>query len=179
MALLSLIACTPQNYKGTDITGVDWGGDFELTAHTGQRLKTADLRGRVVVIFFGFSYCPDICSPTLTRLAQAMNLLGNDAGRVQVLFVTVDPKRDTPSQLAGFVPKFHSSFIGLTGTEAELAAVARAYRVIAMPGNGENIQHSDTVFVNDANGKLRLLFKDRITADDMAHDLKLLFKKTP
>src|SRR5712664_1549569 len=89
IALLALLAgCSRDAYKGTDIGDVQWGGDFELTAHTGQRVRTPDFHGKAVVLFFGFSHCPDICAPTLTRLAQAMKLLASDAQRVQVLFVT-------------------------------------------------------------------------------------------
>src|SRR5687767_2990032 len=114
LATLSLLwACAPpESYKGTDITGVTWGGDFELTAHTGKRSKSSDYRGKLTVIFFGYTHCPDICAPTLVKLAQSMRALGADAERVQVFFITVDPKHDTPAQLAKFVPAFHPSFVG-------------------------------------------------------------------
>lgn len=174
-----LAACSPEPFKGKDISSVAWGGDFELTAHTGKRVRASEFHGRVVVLFFGFTHCPDICPPTLTRLAQVMKLLGTDAGRVQVLFITVDPRRDTPKQLAGFVPAFHPSFLGLTGTEQELAAVIREYRIAAEadtkhPGH---IPHSDAILVKDVRGKLRLLFKGDHSAEDIAHDLRLLLKQ--
>lgn len=174
-----MVACTPDNFRGTDVSNVQWGGDFELTAHTGKRVHASDFLGKAVVLFFGFTNCPDICAPTLTKLTQAMKLLGHDAERVQVLFVTVDPQRDTPTQLAGFVPTFHPSFIGLTGTPAELTAVARDYRVAAesdsqSPGG---FMHSGAVMVKDTRGKLRLVFKDDAGAEDIAHDLRMLLKE--
>jgi len=107
-------------------------------------------------------------------------LLGTDAVRVQVLFVTVDPRRDTPAQLAAFVPKFDPAFLGLTGTSPELAAVARDYRISAETdaGNPGHIPHSDAILVKDVKGKLRLLFKGDASAEDIAHDLRLLLKQS-
>src|SRR3989344_1809690 len=98
IAALFVVACSPPapTFKAADISGVDWGsGDFELTAHTGQRAKAADFQGKVTVMFFGFTHCPDVCPPTMAKLAVPMQRLGDDAKRVQVLFVTVDPKNDT------------------------------------------------------------------------------------
>ncbi len=177
--LLILAACTAPAFKGTDISSVSWGGDFELTAHTGKRVHASDFRGKAVVLFFGFSHCPDICAPTLARLAQAMKLLGPDAEQVQVLFVTVDPRRDTPKQLAAFVPTFYPTFLGLTGSETELAAVARDYHITAErdAAQPDPVQHSGALLVKDTNGKLRLLFRDDARAEDIAHDLRLLLKK--
>jgi protein SCO1/2 len=176
---IALVACAPEKFKGTDIGGVEWGGDFELTAHTGKRVKASDFRGRAVVLFFGYTHCPDICAPTLARLAETLKLLGADAARVQVLFVTVDPAHDTVQQLAAFVPRFHPAFIGLTGTDAEIAAVARDYKVAfqANPPAASGqvlIDHSGGMMVKDAVGRLRLLFKNDMPPEDMAHDLRLL-----
>src|SRR6185295_2948353 len=108
-----IVACSGEPFKGTDISNVQWGGDFELTAHTGKRVHAVDFQGKALVLFFGFTNCPDICAPTLTRVTQAMKLLGPEAQQVQVLFITVDPKRDTPAQLAKFVTAFHPAFLGL------------------------------------------------------------------
>lgn len=177
--LLLLGACAPENYRGTDISGVEWGGDFTLTAHTGKPASSTDYRGKALVLFFGYTNCPDICAPTLTQLALALKQLGADAERVQVALITVDPRRDTPAQLARFVPNFHPSFVGLTGTVREIAAVAREYRVPfeSQAGAGGHIPHSSTVLVKDPQGKLRLLFRDADAPDDMAHDLRLLLKR--
>lgn len=180
---VGLSACSPApTFKGTDLSGVDWGGDFTLTAHTGQRVSSADYRGKVVVMFFGYTHCPDICAPTLQKLALLMKRLGQDAERVQVLFITVDPGHDTPAQLAGFVPKFHPGFVGLTGTEQEIAAIARDYKV-AFQANPQSppghtlIDHFGGIMVKDASGRLRLLFKNDMAVEDMEHDLRVLLKE--
>lgn len=180
---LFLAACTPASpFKATDLGAVDWGGDFVLTAHTGSRVRVSDYRGKVVVMFFGYTHCPDICAPTLQKLALLMKRLGQDAGRVQVLFVTVDPRHDTPDRLAGYVPRFHPSFLGLTGTEQEIAAVAQDYKV-AFQANPQSppghtlIDHFGGMMVKDATGKLRLLFKNDMPVEDMEHDLRLLLKE--
>ena len=179
---LLIAACSPPapTFKATDISGVDWGsGDFELTAHTGQRMKAADFQGKVVVMFFGYSNCADICTPTLAKFAMLMHQLGDEAKLVQVLFVTVDPKNDTVSQLSAFVPQFHPSFIGLTGTDKEIAAVTAAYKVAygQNPKNTALVDHSTGILMKDKNGKLRLLAKNDVTVEDLAHDIRLLLKK--
>ncbi len=183
-ALLLLAACVPAKpvFKGTDISGVEWGGDFELTAHTGKRVKVSDFQTKVVVLFFGYTHCPDICAPALAKLAGLQKQLGADAERVQVLFVTFDPGHDTVKQLAGFVPKFHPSFLGLTGSAQEIAKVAQDYKVAyaANPKDASGqvlVDHSGGMMVKDAKGKLRLLWKNDASVDDLAHDVRLLLKE--
>lgn len=180
-ALLALTACSPSKpaFKGTDISSVEWGGDFTLTAHTGNRVRLSDYRGKVVVLFFGYTHCPDICAPTLTRLAAAMKQLGPDAARVQVLFVSVDPAHDSIAQLAAFVPKFHPDFIGLTGSAQEIGHVAQEYKVAYQlnpkSAAGQTlIDHSGGILVKDTTGKLRLLHRNEARAEDLTHDLRLL-----
>jgi protein SCO1/2 len=229
IAALFIAACSPSapTFKGTDISGVDWGGDVELTAHTGQRVKISDFsaaapatapgvalppasmqspgavlgrysrrdstasvpggvpppslesHGKVVILFFGYTHCPDICAPTLTRLAQLRKQLGEDGRRVQVVFITVDPKHDTVAQLAGFVPKFDPAFIGLTGSDQEIAAVARDYKVAfaSNPQSPTFVDHSSSLMVKDAQGKLRLLFRNDMAVEDMAHDVRRLLRE--
>ena len=182
LAALFIVACTPPapTFKATDISGVDWGsGDFELTAHTGKPAKAADFKGKVVVMFFGFTHCPDVCPPTMAKLAILMKRLGDDAQRVQVLFVTVDPENDTVKQLAGFVPQFHPSFIGLTGTDKEIAAVASEYKVAygKNPKNPTLVDHSTGILIKDAKGKLRLLVKNDVPVEDLEHDVRVLLKE--
>lgn len=172
-----LAACVPSRpaFKGTDISGVEWGGDFTLTAHTGKPVKVSDYQGKVVVLFFGYTHCPDICAPTLTRLAAMLKQLGPDAERVQVLFITVDPKHDTVAQLASFVPKFHPAILGLTGTEQEIGKVAQDYKVAFQHNPGSTIiDHFGGILMKDPKGKLRLLFKNDATAEDMTHDVRRL-----
>jgi len=177
-----LAACTPPApvFKATDISGVDWGsGYFELTAHTGQRAKAADFQGKVVVMFFGFTHCPDVCPPTMAKLAVLMKRLGDDAQRVQVLFITVDPENDTVKQLAGFVPQFNPTFIGLTGTDKEIAVVASEYKVAygKNPKTPALVDHSTGILVKDAKGKLRLLVKNDVPVEDLEHDVRVLLKE--
>lgn len=174
---MSLAACheSPPPFRATAIPGVEWGKDFTLTSHRGERFDTATLRGKVQVLFFGFTHCPDICAPTLAKLAQVNKKLGDEGRRVQVLFVTVDPDHDTPAQLAKFLPAFDPAFIGLTGKAGELMAVAREHKVYA-EGTGDTIAHTGNLLVKDGNGKLRLIIPESATVEDIVHDLRLLLK---
>lgn len=175
-----LIACTPPKptFKGSDVTGSNWGGDIALTAQTGKRVSTADYRGKILLLFFGYTNCPDICSPTLAKLAALHKALGVDAKQVQVFFITVDPARDTPKQLAAFLSKFDPSFIGLTGTSAEVTAAEREYKIVSVSSSSatENFEHSGNVMVKDKAGKLRLIWRNDLSVQDMEHDVKLLEK---
>lgn len=183
-ALLAMIVggCTSPapTFRGTDVSQVQWGKDITLTAHTGRRVSTGEFRGKVVVLFFGYTHCPDICAPTLAKLAAVRQALGPEADKVQVLFITVDPQHDTPAQLARFVPKFDPSFIGLTGTAAETAAIASEYKIAyaATATQPASIDHSGGILVKDGSGKLRLLFRNEMPVADMAADLRLLLKKS-
>lgn len=179
LLLAGAVACTPAKpaFKGEDITGVNWGGDVRLPAHTGREVSTADFRGKLVVLFFGYTHCPDICAPTLAKLAVVRKELGSDADRLQVLFVTVDPAHDSAAQLAGFVPKFDPTFIGLTGTPEQIASVAHEYKIAYAPGSDpELVEHSSGILVKDGSGKLRLLWKNNMAAADMMHDVRLLMQ---
>ncbi len=118
-----------KKFHSTDITGVDFGTDFKLTDHNGQVRTLADFKGKAVVMFFGYTHCPDVCPTTLSEVAQALNLIGDKASKVQVLFITVDPARDTQSLLAQYVPAFNPGFLGLYGDEAATAKVAKDFRV--------------------------------------------------
>jgi len=177
LALGWLAACheSPPPFRSTALPGTDWGQDFTLTSHRGGRFDTASLRGKVQVLFFGFTHCPDICAPTLAKLAQVSKLLGDDGQRVQVLFVTVDPDHDTPKQLAKFLPAFDASFIGLTGKAGELMAVAREHKIYAEGSEG-TIVHSGNLLVKDMQGKLRLVIPESATVEDIVHDLRLLLR---
>ena len=179
-----LVSCSPPapTFKSMDISGVEWGGDFTLTAHTGKPVKASDFNGKVVVMFFGYSHCPDICAPTLVKLDQLLKRLGDEAKNVQVLFITVDPEHDTVKQLAGFIPPFNPSFIGLTGSDKEIAAVANEYKV-AYGKNPQSkpgqilVDHSTGILVKERKGKLRLLVKNSVTVEDMEHDVRVLLKE--
>jgi protein SCO1 len=180
--LLLLLGCTPAKptFRSTDIGAVEWGADVSLLAHTGRRVSTADFRGKVLLLFFGYTHCADICTPTLSKLAAVRKTLGKDSDRVQVLLITVDPVRDTAATLAKFVPKFDASFIGLTGSDGEIAAVAREYKVPYVvsnqAGKHHHIPHSGNILVKDIDGKVRLMFREETSVADMAHDLQLLLR---
>lgn len=177
-----LVACggeqKPQ-FRNTDITGADYAGGFELTDHTGQRRTLEDFRGKVVTVFFGFTQCPDVCPSALATMSDVMKSLGADAERVQVLFITVDPERDTQELLAHYVPTFDPRFVGLFGTLEETAAVAKDFRIFyAKSGDtsGPNytIDHSAGTYVFDPQGRLRLYVRHAESADSIAADLRLL-----
>ena len=184
LLVLLLGACGPSApgkspFQGTDITGVDWGKDFSLTDQHGQRRTLADFRGKVVVMFFGYTHCPDVCPTTLSELALTLKQLGADASKVQVLFVTLDPARDTPAMLAQYVPTFNPSFLGLTGTESEIAQVAQAFKVFYKKQDsaskaGYSLDHSANTYVFDPQGRLRLMYVFGSGTGPMVHDIKQL-----
>lgn len=178
-----LAACSgggeaPPKFNATDVSGADWGRELSLTDHNGKPRTLADFKGKVVILFFGFTQCPEICPSTLGASAAAMNLLGEDAAKVQVLFVTLDPARDTPEVLSKYAPAFHPSFLGLYGDEAEIAAAAKEFKVFfqKQPGKDGNysIDHTAASYAIDPQGRLRLYMKHGETPEQMAADIKLL-----
>lgn len=185
LSLLALVgACSnePDTFKTNDISGVTWGGDFSLVNHDGARVRASEFAGKVVLVFFGYTHCPDICAPTLTKLASVRRALKpQERDQVQVLFVTVDPAHDTPAQLKGFIPRFDPSFIGLTGSAAEVAAVARDYKVGVHQASGTDgapkVDHSGSVFIKDASGKLRAYANEPAPVAAIVHDVRLLLKE--
>lgn len=157
---------------------------FQLTSATdGTPLSLASFKGKVVILEFGFSTCPQICPFTLGTLARVFEQLGKEAGDVQVVFVTVDPERDTPERLREFLGSFNPTFKGATGTQEELEAVRDAYGVIATreesddPAIGYQVHHSSSLYLVDRQGLLRALVPFGKSADDIAHDLRILLKK--
>ena len=184
---LGLAACTerpPSPFKNVDITGAEFGHSLQgFRDHHGNPATLTDFKGKVVLIFFGYTFCPDICPTALSRFATVMKLLGPDAERVQVLFVSLDPERDTPEQLAGYVPWFYPSFIGLTGSVAATEAAAREFKVYYAkhPGSEAStylIDHSAGAYVIDAAGKIRIYLKDGAPVEDVVSDLqRLLMEK--
>ena len=166
------------SFVNTDITGSDIGRDFELTDHTGKRRTLADYRGKVVALFFGFAQCPDICPTTLSDLAQVKQQLGVDGDKFQVLFITVDPERDTQEVLAGFVPAFDSSFVALRGDKAEIDKVTKDFKVFAQKvagkdGGNYTIDHTAATYIYDTQGRIRLFVRHGQTLSLIA-DVKQL-----
>lgn len=179
-------ACAPAkraDFKATDITGADFGHHLELTDHNGVRRTLEDFRGKAVVLFFGYTHCPEVCPTTLSDMAKAMRLLKpEEAKQVQVLFVTVDPERDTPKILRQYVPFFDPSFLGLYGTPDETAAVAKAFHIYYAkhrePGEkGYLVDHTAGSYVFDRKGRLRLFQPYAQSPADIAHDLHLLLQE--
>ena len=170
-----------EKFLATDITGVNYGKDFQLTDQNGVVRTLADFRGKLVVLFFGYTHCPDVCPTTLSDLATALKLMGSDAQKVQVLFVTVDPERDTPALLAQYVPAFNPTFLGLYGTASTTAKTVKEFRIFfqKQPKDEKGhyaVDHTAGTYVLDQNGRLRLFMGYGQDAKAIAHDLKLLLK---
>lgn len=168
-------------FRSTDITGADYGKTLELTDQTGRPRRLEDFRGKVVLLFFGFTNCPDVCPTTLAELSQVVKELGADAARVQVLFVTVDPERDTPEALAKYVGAFDPRFLGLYGDSAATQRTAREFKVFyekRKTADGYSMDHSAQTYVIDPQGRLRLFVRPDRLAADLPADLRTLLKES-
>ena len=169
------------SFQLTDVTGAPFARDFQLTDHHGKARSLADFKGKVVVVFFGFTHCPDACPTTMGELARVMNELGPQAERLQVLFVTVDPERDTPQKLAQYVPAFHPSFLGLYGDADATARTAKEFKVIYqkqnLPAGSYSVDHSAGSFIFDPAGRLRLFAQYGQSAQALLHDIRLLLQQ--
>ena len=180
-----LVACSQEaiKFNNVDITGSKaFGKDFVLVDHHGQKKQLADFNGRLVVMFFGYTQCPDVCPTTMTEMQGVMDLLGKDADKVQVLFVTVDPDRDTQELLSQYVPAFDKRFLGLRPENAAaLEKVTKDFKVFynKVPGKTAStytIDHTAGSYVFDAKGQLRLFLKHQQGPKPIAEDLKKLLK---
>lgn len=186
MAVLLLTACSnapKPTFLSTDITSADFGADFDLVDHTGKMRTLADFKGKAVVVFFGYTHCPDVCPATMGKLATAMKELGPDASRVQVLFITVDPERDTAAVLKEYLSSFDPTFLGLYGDDRATKKVAKEFKAIYQKQPGEShghhtMDHSSGTYIYDAKGKLRLYVSGEKGADVFAHDLSELLRTT-
>ena len=166
-------------FNNVDITGAQYAREFVLTDHAGARRTLADYKGKVVTVFFGFVQCPDICPTTLQDMAEVRRRLGRAGDDVQVLFITVDPDRDTREVLAKYVPAFDPSFVGLYGSPEDTARVAKEFKVIyeKVPGQtptSYTINHSAGTYVFDRQGRVRLFLRHGAGIDAIAADLKRL-----
>jgi len=170
-------------FRSSDVTGTTFGRDFALTDHRGKPVTLASYRGKIVVLFFGYMQCPDVCPTTLATLAETMKMLGQDAASVQVLFVTVDPDRDSGELLAQYVPAFNPTFVGLRGDADATARTAKEFKILyqKQPGRTPDtytVDHSAGTFIFDPQGKLRLYVSYGQGADVFAHDIRELLRSS-
>jgi len=182
LILICLVSCknsNQQTFVGTDISSVRMDTAFSLKDFNGRIRTLEDFKGRVVVLFFGFTHCPDICPTTLTDLKKTMVLLKDKASAVQVIFITLDPARDTEDVLKKFIPTFNSSFLGLTGTESDIDKVANQLKIFNKKVNdgskaGYTIDHSAGLYVIDKKGSIKLHISNGQKPEDLASDLAKL-----
>jgi protein SCO1 len=173
---------TPANapsFRGVDITGAEYARSLSLPDQNGRPRTLADFKGKVVVVFFGYTQCPDVCPTTMAELAQVKKSLGQDGERVQGVFVTVDPERDTPETLKAYMAGFDPSFIALRGTPEQTAATAKEFKVFfaKAPGRTEGaytMDHTAGSYVFDTQGRVRLFVRYGAGAEPLTADLKAL-----
>jgi protein SCO1/2 len=168
-------------FLSTDITNAGFGRELTLPGPTGEARTIADFKGKVVVLFFGYTQCPDICPATMGKLTGVMQKLGTDAERVQVLFVTLDPERDTPAVLREYLSAFNPAFIGLSGDAKATREVANEFKIVYQKAAGDSadhhvMEHSAGTYIFDPQGRLRLYVSSEKGEDVFAHDIAQLLK---
>lgn len=183
-AALVLPACNraehEASFQSLDVSGAGWGGGFSLLDADGRRVQLADFKGRCVLLFFGFTQCPDVCPTALSRAAEVMQRLGSEASRLQVIFITVDPERDSPAVLRDYPRAFHPSFIGLHADLATTEATAKAFKVFyrkVPTGSSYTMDHSTTSYLFDPAGRLRLVVRHAQDAASVVADITRLLKE--
>lgn len=187
--VLALTGCSDNQgeaaeaFHSIDITGADYATDFSLTDHNGQARTLADFKGKVVVIFFGFTQCPDVCPTSMSELAQARQLLGADGDRLQGLFVSIDPERDTPEIMKQYMASFDPTFLALFTKPDALPDLAKRFKIYykKVPGNTPDtysMDHSAGSYIYDPQGRVRLYLRYGSGAQALADDVKLLLKGT-
>jgi protein SCO1/2 len=176
-----LAACGPSgpSFQNTDVTGAEFGREFRLAGHDGKPRTLADFQGKVVAVFFGFTHCPDVCPTTLATMREVKEKLGADGARLQVIFVTVDPERDTPELLSKYVTAFDPTFLGLHGTQEEIAQAAKAFKVYyqKVPGKTPDtytMDHTASTYLYDPQGRLRLFVRHGQSVDPIVQDIRAL-----
>ena len=180
-----LTACTPDKpqFKSIDLTGADYAQGFSLADHNGQVRTLKDFAGKMVVVFFGYTQCPDVCPTTMAELAQVKQLLGPDGNKLQGIFITVDPERDTPELLKAYMGNFDASFLALRPTMAQLPEVAKDFKIYYKKVDGEtpgsySMDHSAGSYIFDGKGRIRLYTRYGSGAEALASDIRLLLKNT-
>ena len=183
LAVLALAACSPDKpkFNAIDITGADYAKGFTLTDHNGQSRSLSDFKGKVVVLFFGYTQCPDVCPTSMVELAEVKRLMGADGDKLQGVFVTVDPVRDTAELLKAYMANFDPTFVAFIPTPEQLAVVAKDYKIYykKVPGTSPGsytMDHTAGSYAFDPEGRLRLYIKHAQGPETLAHDLKELLK---
>lgn len=189
-ALLSigLLGCGPSKVKfnSMDVTGAQWGQGFSLPDLKGKTVTQADFKGKLTVVFFGFMYCPDACPLHLTKMGNVQKRLGKDSENIQLVFITVDPERDTPEQLTKYLNSFDPKIVGLRGSLAETEKVAKDFRVFYKKVPSQNaakdpksytIDHTTFAYVFDGEGRLRLVIPHDLSEEKIASDFKALLSR--
>ncbi|MBS0391917.1 MAG: SCO family protein [Proteobacteria bacterium] len=174
-------ACTPKGpkFQGVDLTGAEYARDLPLTDQYGKPRSLKDFAGKVVVVFFGYTQCPDVCPTSMSELAEVKRSLGAEGDRLQGIFVTVDPERDTPDMLKAYMANFDPSFIALRGTPEQLAAVAKDFKIYYKRVDGQTptsytMDHSAGSYVYDTKGRLRVYHRYGSGAQSLAADVRAL-----
>ncbi len=183
LSVLGLTACMDPKaaFKGVDITGADYAKELNLPDQNGQVRKIKDFSGKLVVVFFGYTQCPDVCPTTMQELAEVKRLLGADGDKLQAVFVTVDPERDTTELLKAYVENFDPSFVALRPSPEQLPQIAKEFKIYFKRVEGKTptsytMDHSAGSYTFDAQGKVRLFNRYGMGAEALAHDFKLLLK---
>jgi protein SCO1/2 len=186
LAVLALAACSPDKpkFNAIDITGADYAKGFTLIDHNGQSRGLSDFKGKVVVLFFGYTQCPDVCPTSMVELAEVKRLMGADGDKLQGVFVTVDPARDTAELLKAYMANFDPTFVAFIPTPEQLAVVAKDYKIYYKKVDGKTptsytMDHSAGSYVYDAQGNLRLYSRYGVGAEVLAQDIQTLLKTTP
>jgi protein SCO1/2 len=186
LAVLALSACSPDapKFNAIDITGADYAKGFTLSDHNGQTRSLSDFKGKVVVLFFGYTQCPDVCPTSMAELAEVKRLLGDDADKLQGVFVTVDPARDTAELLKAYMANFDPTFVALVPTPEQLAVVAKDYKIYYKKVEGKTptsytVDHSAGSYVYDTQGNLRLYSRYGVGPQVLAQDIQTLLKTKP
>jgi protein SCO1/2 len=178
-----LTACSDAGdikFKGSDITGTKLGQSWTLVSMDGKTVSPASFHGKVTLVFFGFTQCPDVCPTALAELAQVMKLLGERAAQVQVLMISVDPERDTPEVLKAYISGFDARFIGLTGSAEQIKAAAGSFKAYYAKAPGPkgtySMDHSSSFYLFDKKGEARAMLNSTIGAPAVAHDIEALLR---
>jgi protein SCO1/2 len=186
LTVLALAACSPDKpkFNAIDITGADYAKGFTLTDQNGQSRSLSDFKGKVVVLFFGYTQCPDVCPTSMTELVEIKRLLGPDGDKLQGVFVTVDPARDTAELLKAYVANFDPTFVAFVPTLEQLVGVAKDYKIYYKRVEGKTptsytVDHSAGSYVYDTQGNLRLYSRYGVGAQVLAQDIQTLIKTTP